>query len=178
VTLAKQYHARIAERLKPQDCDVQGYTRGSVAVRLLTEAEDCGARIAAHKHLEQACKDEGVKLLDFMELDPSAFDRERNVQLVAAAFVEAGDVDLDFEDPKPAFTPSQIRGMDTVAVDELFDAYNAYQGTRTSTVALSDADVSDFVERLHSSGDALLASIDAPGLRVLVLKLAAMLKAA
>jgi hypothetical protein len=176
MTLAKQYHARIAERLKPQEADVHGYERGSIAVRLLTESEDCKARIAAHKHLEQQCKDEGIRLLDFMELDPSAFDRERNVQLIATAFVDGGRVDLDFDDPEPAFTPSQVRGMDTVAVDELVDAYHAYQNTRTSNVTLGDDDVADLAARLQTpGGDALLASIDAAGLRILVIKLASML---
>lgn len=172
MTLRNKYRALLDERLRPSRIDVPGF--GSMlAVRLLTDAQITEAKIEAFRVIEERCKDAGVSPSAINAVDAEVYDRERVVQLIARAYVDASHAEKDLDDPDPAFTASMVREMDAIAVQELFEAYLAFQDTRAFRNPLTSAQIDEIAESLTKPGnEAALALLTDEQLRALAVALA------
>lgn len=171
--LHERYRERLAERLRPQTIDVPGFERGSLAVRLLSDKQIGDAKIAAYHYLERECKEAGVSVAGLIDVDAEVYDRERVIQIVHRAFVDAEQVDED--DPtecKPAFPASWVRDLDAVTVQTFLDAYLEYQDTKGIRRDVSDEAMDELVASLREpGGEAGLVLLDAAQLRSIVMLL-------
>lgn len=173
MTLRKQYRAMLDERLRPSVVDVPGFDPHTIAVRLLTDAQITEAKIEAFRVIDERCKEAGVSPSALNAVDAEVYDRERVVQIIARAFVSAEHAEKDFDDPEPAFTATMVRSMDAIAVQELFDAYLAFQDTRAFRQNLTAAQIDEIAESLTKPGnEAALALLTDEQLRALAVALA------
>lgn len=173
MTIRKEFAGFIMERLRCSAVDIPGFTPGSASVRLLTDAQASEAKIAAYKHLEKRCKEAGIAVSALDSVDPEAFDREKQVQIVYRAFVD-GVPDEDEDDPALAFSSANnVRELDTATVDALHEIYLAYQTMKIVKPEFDSAALDDLLAGLRDPGsEALLAPLDAQTLRMILTAIA------
>lgn len=166
MTLLAQYRDLLDERLRPQPIDVPGFERGALAVRLLTDGQAREVSTDAWVHLEQQAKDAGVSLVALLEVDPDMLDRERMVQVIARAFIDANDIDN--EEAIGFLRPEMVRDLDSVMVSEIFNRYLAYQDAKGIPIP-TPKQADELLAALRSPNAAAeIATLDEPQLRSLI----------
>jgi hypothetical protein len=177
VTIHREYRTLIDARMMARPVDVPGFSRESMAVRLLSDEQVSQAKIAAYKHLDAACKEAGTAVHGLTDIDAESFDQERIVQMIHRAFVDAATVTDDIDDPKPALTTSMIRSLDSALVQEMFDTYLAYKDTRQPRPEFDTVTLDEIVDALtEPDSESAIAGLTDSALRRLVLALAAKLR--
>lgn len=140
------------------------------SMRLLSDREIDEAKIAAFKHLENKCKDEGVDVLRFLTADPEAYDRERARQVVFRSTLQAPK---DEEDDEPArfFSSAEaVRELDSVVIAALLNVYEDVQDVRTAHREIPEATIEAFLDTTKEDRTfpGSLSTLDARTLRALV----------
>ncbi len=173
MSIGTDYGALLTERMRAWPVDVSGFERGSISVRLLSDAQASACKISAYKRIEEQCKEAGVSLRGLLDVDSEVFDRERIRQIIHLAFVNSETVTDDFDDAAPALQMSMVRDLDTVTVDELYDVYLAYQNAKSMVIDINPDHVEELIVSLQLPGsEAALAVLDESALRVLVTAMA------
>lgn len=173
MTIRKEYARFLEERLAPSKVDIPGFSPGCVAVRLLTDSQATEAKVEAFKHVEKLCKEAGIAVSAFDAADPEALERERQIQMVYRAFVD-GEAEADDDDPNLAFrSAAQVRDLDSVTIDLLFDTYLAFQTSKVARAEFDPTTLDDLLSGLREDGsEGVLATLDAAQLRMILVAVA------
>ena len=149
-----------------------GQDEVEVGVRLLTDREIDLARFEAQMYLEMQCKKVHLSLAEFVNVDPESLDREHQRQVIFRAFV---DPETPADRPAKFFASiEQVRGLDSVVVQQLWELYVDWQDTVNPRLRLKEEEVealSDALKKEH--GKILLAQYERNTLASLVRIMAA-----
>ena len=143
-----------------------------IGVRVLTDNQVDTARYNAQAHIEGRCKRVGLPLVDFINVDPESLDREHMRQVLLFAIV---DPESDPQEPEPFFkSDDQVRGLDSVLVQQLWEIYLDWQDAVNPRLKLTEEEVKDLCESLKKEPNAMaiLAHIERSTLQSLVRTLA------
>ena len=143
-----------------------------IGLRILTESEVDEARLDSADYLRRLCKARRFELERFIEADPEMLDREHQRAIVFRACV---DPESDAADPAKFFdTPAQVRRLDTLTLQRLYEAYLDWQDCVDPRVSLSESDARELAETLKKEPEArvILTQFAPDTLRALVRSLA------
>lgn len=144
-----------------------------IGIRLVSESQVDQARLHAHLYLDKRCKKAELTLADYANIDPETLDRETQRQVLLRAIVDIESSNP--EDPEQFFASiEQVRALDTVCFQQLWDAYADWQDTVNPRLKLSDKEVDELAAALKDTATAteVLAHIAPDTLRSLVRSLA------
>lgn len=144
-----------------------------IGLRVISDFEIDTARFQAQIYLEHRCKRAQLTLLDFANIDPEGIEREQQRQTLLVACVDAESED---DDPRPFFAHiEQVRGLDSVLIAQLWDAYTDFTDSISPRLNLSEEEVADLVASLKDEREAkaLLAAFDRDTLQSLLRTMAA-----
>ena len=149
----------------------------TIGIRLLADQEIDNARLDALVHLSRhmpAIPEMSLERLCLV--DPELLDREVQRQVIYKAFVNPDTIKNP--EPEPFFAdPDDVRGLDSVMVETLHQAYLNHQEYANPQSTLTDEQVDELVDTLgkEQSGPDILSLLDARSLRILVHSMAARL---
>lgn len=150
-----------------------------IGIRILTDDETDGARMAASQRVIDAAKKRGLDPTQLLLIEPELLDREMQRQVIWRSTVNVETKDAD--KPAPFFPdPDDIRGLDTIMVETLFQAYVDHQQYISPLKSLDEKETEELVNALGKGpiGEVILSQYDAPTLRKLVRSLASLLVSA
>jgi len=111
-----------------------------VGLRLLSEADTDAARIATQSYLHQKLDRKNLDVVKFIDADPDAMQREYQRQVLVRACVDPDCTDHD--NPTPFFAViEQVRKLDVLTLDRLWDAYGAWQEEVNPRFSLTEQQV-------------------------------------
>lgn len=126
----------------------------TIGVRLLSEREIDLSRFAAQMYLERQAKKVQLSLIDFVRVDPESLDREHQREVLLHAFC---DPDSPDEKPIPFFDNiEQVRSLDSVLCQQLWEVYVDWQDTINPRISLSEEEVAALVAALKEEQTASL----------------------
>ena len=129
-----------------------------IGVQLLSERDIDMARFEAQMYLERHAKKVQLSLIEFVQIDPESLDREHQRQIIQRAFV---DIDSDPAlppDKRPTFFHNieQVRSLDSVLTQQLWEIYVEWQDTINPRLSLSEEEVGELVASLKEGPTASL----------------------
>lgn len=153
-----------------------GVEGAEFGVRILLDEEIDHARMAAIDYLKNFTKRLQMEIGQILLIEPEFLDREIQRQIIWRSFVDPEH--KNEENPPPYFADDEdIRKLDSVLVETLFQCYLEHQNFVNPLTGLSEEEVGGLVEALGKGliSTAILGQYDAPTLRKLVHTLAVQL---
>ncbi|GAG10967.1 unnamed protein product, partial [marine sediment metagenome] len=119
-----QIKAMLAGRRKVRALPFPDLKDVEFGVRILTEEELDDSRLEAQKYVEGRAATLGLELARMLLVDPELLDREIKRQIIFHATVNPSVSD----NPPPFFPePGEIRKLDSVIVETLYQCYEDHQ---------------------------------------------------
>ncbi|MFW6087075.1 MAG: hypothetical protein ACODAG_07720 [Myxococcota bacterium] len=169
----------IRGRRKPILIPFPGEGSTEVGIRLLSEKEIDDAKLRAQRYLQDRCKRQSIDPSLFVDIDPEFYDRERIRQIVHRATVDPASISDHCPEGVPFFELDEdLRDVDAVTVQALFDAYLDLQQQRSTLKSVSPEEAAEFASALatgdEAEQEAVLTAFDDEALRNLVRAMAAL----
>lgn len=117
-----------------------------IGLMLVSDRDVDVAKFDAQMYLERQCKRVQLELRDFIVIDPDSLDRETYRQILLKAVVDPGST---YDNPIPFFDNiDQIRSLDSVLVQQLWDAYCDYQDVVNPRLKLTEKGAEELADAL------------------------------
>lgn len=172
---AKDIRASLAARMAPTDVTLPDGL--ACKVRLLSATQLKDAEIGAHSHLAKECKAHGIDLTSFVDVEASALDLERRVQMLALAFVQEVEGKAGLQ---PVYPIDLLRGFDSVFVNALYEIYLTHQDSMGAQDPIDDDMLDTLVAGIvdDDSAHRVLGRVSPKGLRRVIRAMASRLREA